>query len=137
MPLDVIVVGIPTAFGPFIGTRLFSWSGKLRMGAELWTPPRRDEGDESIGSFIRRRFGSEAVTYLAEPLLAGIHAGDVERLSIRALFPRFPAAERKHGSLLRAFRKEQLPAASRHTPAQLAGAAAHDGAIRATAADGA
>src|SRR5207244_10210354 len=87
------VLGIPTAFGPFIGTRLFSWSGKLRMGAELWTPRRRDEGDESIGSFIRRRFGSEAVTYLAEPLLAGIHAGHVERLSIRALFPRFVDAE--------------------------------------------
>ncbi len=36
-----------------------------------------------------RRFGREAVTYLAEPLLAGIHAGDVDRLSIGALFPRF------------------------------------------------
>ena len=53
---------------------------------------------------MRRRFGQEAATYLAEPLLAGIHAGDVDRLSVRALFPRFRDAERKHGSLLRAFR---------------------------------
>jgi hypothetical protein len=43
---------------------------------------------------MRRRFGDEAVTYLAEPLLAGIHAGDVERLSVQALFPRFTQAER-------------------------------------------
>ena len=106
------VLGIPTRLGPFIRTGLFTWPGKLRMGAEVFVPPRRDEGDESIGSFIRRRFGDEAVTYLAEPLLAGIHAGDVERLSIRALFPRFVETERKYGSLLRAFRRQPRSTAS-------------------------
>jgi oxygen-dependent protoporphyrinogen oxidase len=98
------VMGIPTEWGPFITTRLFSWPGKLRMGAELFIPKRTDPGDESIGAFMRRRFGNEAATYLAEPLLAGIHAGDVDRLSVRALFPRFPETEAKYGSLLRAFR---------------------------------
>ncbi len=97
------VLGIPTRVGPFVRTRLFSWPGKLRMGAELFVKPRLDDADESIGAFMTRRFGREAVTYLAEPLLAGIHAGDVDRLSVRALFPRFVDAERKHGSLLRAF----------------------------------
>ena len=106
------VLGIPTRLGPFIRTRLFTWPGKLRMGAEVFVPRRRDDGDESIGSFMRRRFGDEAVTYLAEPLLAGIHAGDVERLSIHALFPRFVETERKYGSLLRAFRRQPRPAAS-------------------------
>jgi protoporphyrinogen/coproporphyrinogen III oxidase len=105
------VLGIPTRFGPFIRTGLFTWAGKMRMAAEMFVPPRRDRGDESIGSFMRRRFGDEAVTYLAEPLLAGIHAGDVERLSIGALFPRFVDTERAHGSLLRAFRGQ------RRTPA--------------------
>jgi oxygen-dependent protoporphyrinogen oxidase len=100
------VLGIPTRVGPFLSTRLFSWPGKLRMGAELFVPARRDDADESIGSFMTRRFGREATTYLAEPLLAGIHAGDVDRLSIRALFPRFVEAERRHGSLLKAFRRE-------------------------------
>src|SRR4051812_4482479 len=98
------VLGIPTRVGPFVRTTLFSWAGKLRMGAELFVPPRRDDADESIGAFITRRFGQEAATYLAEPLLAGIHAGDVDRLSVRALFPRLLAAEQQHGSLLRAFR---------------------------------
>jgi oxygen-dependent protoporphyrinogen oxidase len=100
------VLGIPTRLGPFIRTPLFTWAGKARMGAELFVPPRKNDSDESIGSFMRRRFGDEAVTYLAEPLLAGIHAGDVERLSIRALFPRFVETERQHGSLLRAFRRQ-------------------------------
>lgn len=98
------VLGVPTRIRPFIATRLFTLPGKLRMGAELFVPARRDEQDESIGAFMTRRFGEEATTYLAEPLLAGIHAGDVDRLSVRALFPRFTEAERTHGSLLRAFR---------------------------------
>ena len=98
------VLGIPTRAGPFLRSRLFSWPGKVRMGAELFVPARRDPDDESIGAFVQRRFGREAATYLAEPLLAGIHAGDVDRLSVKALFPRFVEAEQQHGSLLRAFR---------------------------------
>ena len=98
------VLGIPTRVAPFLRTTLFSWPGKMRMGAELFVPAKRDDRDESIGAFMTRRFGTEATTYLAEPLLAGIHAGDVDRLSVQALFPRLVEAERQHGSLLRAFR---------------------------------
>lgn len=100
-------LGIPTRVGPFITTRLFSWPGKLRMALEVAVPRRFDAEDESIGSFMRRRFGQEVVTYLAEPLLAGIHAGDVERLSMRALFPRLLEAERRTGSLIRSLRALQ------------------------------
>src|ERR1700730_6207372 len=81
------VLGIPTQVAPFLRTTLFSWAGKLRMGAEVFIPAKRDDSDESIGAFMTRRFGAEATTYLAEPLLAGIHAGDVDRLSVQALFP--------------------------------------------------
>jgi protoporphyrinogen/coproporphyrinogen III oxidase len=98
------VLGIPTQVRPFVETRLFTWPGKMRMGAELFVPRRDRDDDESIGSFMRRRFGNEAATFLAEPLLAGIHAGDVDRLSMKALFPRLVEAEQKYGSLLRAFR---------------------------------
>src|SRR5262245_43124941 len=106
------VLGIPTRVGPFVKTRLFTLAGKARMGIEILVPRRTDVADESIGSFVTRRFGSEATAYLAEPLLAGIHAGDVDRLSVRALFPRFMEAERTHGSLIRAFRAS----ARRETP---------------------
>ena len=106
------MLGIPTRVAPFLATALFSWPGKLRMALELVTAPRRDGVDESIGSFIGRRFGREAVTYLAEPLLAGIHAGDVEALSMQASFPRLIEAERTHGSVLRAFRSLRAGPAS-------------------------
>src|SRR6266536_2591980 len=44
------VLGIPTRIRPFVTTRLFSWTGKLRMAAEVGIPARRDDGDESIGA---------------------------------------------------------------------------------------
>jgi protoporphyrinogen/coproporphyrinogen III oxidase len=99
------VLGFPTRARPMLRSRLFSWPAKARMGAEWFLPRQPGRVDESIASFVRRRFGNEAVTYIAEPLLAGIHAGDVERLSMRALFPRFLEAEATSGSVIRAFRR--------------------------------
>jgi oxygen-dependent protoporphyrinogen oxidase len=97
-------LGFPLRFSALARSSLFTIGGKLRLAGELFIPGHRGDEDESIGAFVRRRFGEEAVDYLAEPLLAGIHAGDVERLSMRALFPRLLEAERQSGSVLRAFR---------------------------------
>ena len=96
-------LGFPVSLAALATSPLFSWAGKLRLAAEI-AIPRSDGRDESIASFVERRFGSEAVDYLAEPLLAGIHAGDVDDLSIAALFPRLLDAERQSGSVLRAIR---------------------------------
>ncbi len=96
-------LGFPVGVGALARSSLFTWRGKLRMACEV-AVPRAHEGDESIASFTRRRFGKEALDYLAEPLLAGIHAGDAERLSMQALFPRLADAERGAGSVLRSLR---------------------------------
>lgn len=97
------VLGVPTRLLPLVTTRLLSARGRVRMALERIVPRRRagDTDDESIASFFGRRFGREVVDYIAEPLLAGIHAGDVERLSVRALFPRLVEAEARHGSIIR------------------------------------
>ncbi len=96
-----MMLAVPTKIGPFLRSSLFSGPGKLRMGLDLVIPGRNGHGDESIASFLRRRFGQEAVARLGEPLLAGIHAGDPERLSILGTFPRFREIEKTHGSLVR------------------------------------
>ena len=96
-----MMLAVPTRILPFVRSGLFSWPGKLRMGLDLAIPGRAGNGDESIATFLRRRFGQEAVERLGEPLLAGIHAGDPERLSILATFPRFRDLEKRHGSLVR------------------------------------
>jgi oxygen-dependent protoporphyrinogen oxidase len=101
--LEGSALGFPIRLIPLATSTLFTPGGKLRMGLEV-VVPRRATVDESIASFVRRRFGEEAVDYLAEPLLAGIHAGDVERLSMQALFPRLLEVERMHGSVIRGFR---------------------------------
>lgn len=101
-------LGFPLSAGAFLQSTLFSFRGKLRMALEAVVPRRDGDDDESIGSFVRRRFGAEAAEYLADPLLAGIHAGDADRLSVRALFPRLVDAERQTGSVLRAFRALRL-----------------------------
>lgn len=98
-------LGFPVRFGSLARSSLFTVRGRLRMACELLVPRGAGDGDESIGAFVRRRFGEEAVEYLAEPLLAGIHAGDVDRLSMRALFPRLLEAERQAGSVIRAHRR--------------------------------
>jgi oxygen-dependent protoporphyrinogen oxidase len=61
--------------------------------------PRGDGRDESIASFFRRRFGRKFSHLLAEPLLAGIHGGDPEKLSMKALYPVYLAREQEMGSL--------------------------------------
>jgi protoporphyrinogen/coproporphyrinogen III oxidase len=96
-----MVLAVPTRIGPILRSGLFSWPGKVRMGMDLLRPARQEPGDESIASFLRRRFGQEVVDLLGEPLLAGIHAGDPERLSMRASFPRFVDLEARYGSLIR------------------------------------
>jgi oxygen-dependent protoporphyrinogen oxidase len=106
-----MLLAVPTRIGPLLKSSLFSWPGKLRMALDLVRPARRDQGDESIAAFLARRLGRESVERLGEPLLAGIHAGVPERLSMRATFPRFVELEVRHGSLIRG-----LLAARRHAP---------------------
>lgn len=63
--------------------------------------------DESIESFIRRRFGDafggRLVNNVLSAVIHGIYAADVGRLSVRSALPMLWNTEQKHGSLLRAF----------------------------------
>ncbi len=104
------VLGIPTTVRGIAGYGLLSPAARLRLAMEALVPVRKSADDEAVGGFYRRRFGSATVGLVAEPLLGGIHAGDVESLSITSLFPRFVAAEAERGSVLRAFRRAAGPA---------------------------
>ena len=98
---DGLMGVVPSRVGPFLQSGLISWPGKLRMGLEFLIPPRRDGADESVGSFVGRRLGREAVEALADPLMAGIHAADVQRLSLLATYPQLREQESRYGGLLR------------------------------------
>ena len=97
----------PTQLAPFVRTPLFSWRGKLRMTAELLMPRGVANVDESLGAFVRRRFGSEALERVAQPLLGGIYAADPDKLSLIATMPRFREMEKSRRSVIWAMWSEQ------------------------------
>lgn len=96
---------VPTKIWPFLKSGLISFGGKLRMGMDLVLPRGPEVDDESIGSFVRRRLGNEALEKLAEPIMAGIYVASADELSLKSTFPRFRDMEREHRSLIKALRK--------------------------------
>jgi oxygen-dependent protoporphyrinogen oxidase len=113
-----IILMVPTRMVPFALSGLMSWPGKVRMGMDLILPrggaatggPAGAAGpalDESLGDFVRRRLGSEALQRIAEPIVAGIHAGDPEQMSVRATFPMFLDMELEYRSLILAMLKRR------------------------------
>ncbi len=93
---------VPTKLVPFALSPLISWPGKIRMAFDLVIPQKKTGEDETLGSFVTRRLGREALDKIAEPLIGGIHAGDPDQMSLKASFPRFIQMEQKYGSLIRA-----------------------------------
>jgi len=94
----------PTRLLPFATSSLFSWPGKLRMGLDVLLP-RGGGDDESLGAFVRRRLGREALERVAQPLVAGIYTADPDELSLAATMPRFLETERRDRSLILGLRR--------------------------------
>jgi len=101
----------PTRLWPLALTPILSPWGKLRAALEYFIPARKDQSDESMAAFVRRRLGREAFERLVEPLVSAVYAADMEKLSVAATLPRFREMERQYGSLIRAMRHQM-----RHRP---------------------
>ena len=102
--------GIPRSIWPMATTRLLSPLGKARAAAEVLLPKATTGGaDESVDSFIRRRFGAEVAERVAAPLLGAIYTNDTRRLSLMATVAHLRAYEQEHGSLLLASLRGRLP----------------------------
>lgn len=101
---------VPSRRGQLLTSRLLSLPGRIRAALEPLVRPGDGEADESVGAFFRRRFGPEAYSRLFEPLLAGIHAGDGDQLSLDATFPQLRELERTAGSVLKGMRGREQAA---------------------------
>jgi len=97
----------PTSLWPFVKSSLFSLPGKVRMGLDLIIPRKKSDAEESLAAFVRRRLGREALERIAEPLVAGIHAGNPETMSLKSTFPRFIDLEREYRSLIWGMRQRK------------------------------
>jgi oxygen-dependent protoporphyrinogen oxidase len=96
MPAGMQLIS-PTRLLPFAFSSLFSWRAKLRMAVEPLIPRKRGTDDESLADFTRRRLGAEALDALVAPMLAGIFAGDPEKMSVRSTFPQLVEMEKRGG----------------------------------------
>lgn len=104
---DRTVFGVPsdprTLLGGVVGP-----AAVARTVAEplLGGPP--PAGDVSVADLVVPRLGREIVDVLVEPLLGGVYAGSVDRLSVTATTPMLAEAVRHPGGLVagcRAFRR--------------------------------
>ena len=93
-------VALPMSPGAFLATPLFSPLAKARLALEPFIRRQPADEEETIAHFVRRRLGREFLDYAIEPFVAGIYAGDPERLSVPAAFPKLHALEQRYGSLI-------------------------------------
>lgn len=104
---DGLQLLMPTRMDAVRETPLLSDAAKQRVADEACIPPAAELRDESVASFVRRRFGVEWFDRIAQPMVGGIYTADPEQLSLLATLPRFLQMEQEHGSLLKA--AENLP----------------------------
>jgi oxygen-dependent protoporphyrinogen oxidase len=111
---DGFLMMAPTRWAPVLRSGLFSWRGKLRLACEPFVPRRAAScDDESLGAFVRRRFGREVLERIAEPVIAGLFTADADLLSLRMTMPRFLDLEAEHGSVIRGLRRAASPSGNR------------------------
>ncbi|MGZ3458261.1 MAG: protoporphyrinogen oxidase, partial [Archangium sp.] len=105
---------LPASPPAFLKSDVVPLGAKLRMMGELFTR-RAPEGEESLADFGRRHVGRTATAVLVDAMQTGIFAGDVEALSVGAIFPKVVELERQHRSLVlgmarsRAAERKALP----------------------------
>jgi oxygen-dependent protoporphyrinogen oxidase len=88
---------VPASLKSFLRSDLISWYGKFSALKDLFTLP--DKEDISVADWVEKRFGTEVLQQIAEPLLAGIYGGDSNRLSLSSALPQLWELQ-KNGSVI-------------------------------------
>jgi oxygen-dependent protoporphyrinogen oxidase len=94
-----LLLGLPTGFVGLAKSSLMSWHGKLRAGTEVLRP-RSDISADSIGKYVRSRFGNEVHERLVDPLVGSIYAADTDEFSLAAIPQLAEVAVRSRSVLL-------------------------------------
>jgi len=95
---DGLVLGLPGRLGPLARTPLLSWRGKARAAVEPLLP-RTSLGPDSVGAFVRARFGDEVQDRMVDALVGSIYATDTDRFSL-AEVPQLAALANENRSVL-------------------------------------
>ncbi len=89
---------IPQNPKKIIRSNLVSLPAKLRVLADLWKKPRPEE--QTVADWAAYRFGASLLPFV-DAVLTGTYAGDLNRLSIDAVFPGIRGLELEKGSVIK------------------------------------
>jgi oxygen-dependent protoporphyrinogen oxidase len=81
---DGLLLGLPTDVLCLARSPLLSVRGRLRAATEIFRP-RTDPAADSIGGYVRSRFGDEVHERLVDPLVGSIYAADTDDFSLEAI----------------------------------------------------
>lgn len=94
-----LLLGVPAKVKSFATSGLISPRGKLRAALEPVLP--RTTPKDSIGHYVRRRFGHEIHERLVDPLVGSIYAADTDNFSLAAV-PQIAALTNQRSMLMAA-----------------------------------
>jgi len=92
---------VPLSPPAFFMSSLINGSTKWALLRDILGKSIPPDGDESVATFVRRKFSPQLLDRLVGPFVSGIYAGDPERLSVRSAFPQLYEAEKSAGSIVR------------------------------------
>ena len=92
---------VPLSPPAFFMSSLVNASTKWALVRDILGKSIPPDADESVASFVRRKFSPQLLDRLVAPFVSGIYAGDPERLSVRSAFPQLYEAEKTAGSIVR------------------------------------
>lgn len=105
---DGLLLGVPGRLRPLAASRLLSWRGTARAALEPLLP-RTSIAPDSIGAFVRARFGDEVHERLVDSLVGSIYAADTDRFSLGEV-PQLAALAAGSRSVLLAARRQRASA---------------------------
>lgn len=108
---------IPTPSSPMsaLTTDLIPFSEKLKLLREPFVAPT-SASDESILAFVSRRVSPWFAENIIDPVITGIYAGDISKLSVRSSFPKMWDFEQEHGSIIKGTFKSKRKSAGVRKP---------------------
>ncbi len=101
------VLGVPTDLDALAESGLVSPEGVARAALDLELEATPIDGDISVGEYFRARLGDEVTGRLIDPMIGGINASDIDRLSLASASPQIARAAATHRSIIEGLRAAQ------------------------------
>lgn len=93
------ILAVPSNPFALLTTPLLSFGSRLRILSSFVAGRRATAREETVEEVATRRFGREVSDTMISAVVAGIFAGDIRKLSLRACFPKVGKIDRENRSL--------------------------------------